>query len=161
MKRQLSEIEALMNEKYFESRMDMVPASIKETICEIGGKKVIVSRELIVNDRTMIGVEYTPDGLIAGAFTTDKNGKKIKVESNYSENENHHTPQNLISERLEEISKTLAREKAEAEHKFAENTASRTNNMEASKKTVKRRTINEEEIRRRQLEQYKNNRRGC
>ena len=43
MKRQLSEIEALMNEKYFESRMDMIPASIKETICEIGGKKVIVS----------------------------------------------------------------------------------------------------------------------
>ena len=161
MKRQLSEIEALMNEKYFESRMDMVPASIKETICEIGGKKVVVSRELIINDRTMIGVEYTPDGLIAGAFTTDKNGKKIKVESNYGENDIHHTPQNLISERLEEISKTLAREKAEAEQKFAANAAERHAAKEAPKKKVKKQSITEEEIRLKQMTDYNNNRRGC
>lgn len=161
MKRQLSEIEALMNEKYFESRMDMVPASIKETICEIGGKKVTVSRELIVNDRTMIGVEYTPDGLIASAFTTDKNGKKIKVESNYEPSKNHHTPQNLISERLEEISKSLAKEKAEAEQKFTQNTATRETVAEAAKKKVRKQTLSEEEIRRKQMDEYNRNRRGC
>ena len=160
MKRQLSEIEALMNEKYFESRMDMVPASIKEVVCEIGGKKVIVSRELIINDRTMIGVEYTPEGLIAGAFTTDKNGKKIKVESNYGETNNHHTPQNLISERLEEISKSLAKEKALAEQKIAQNVAERVAEK-APKKKVKRQTLSEEEIRRKQMEEYNKNRRGC
>lgn len=161
MKRQLSEIEALINEKYFESRMDMIPASIKETICEIGGKKVIVSRELIIKDRTMIGVEYTPDGLIAGAFTTDKNGKKIKVESNYETAENHHTPQNLISERLEEISKSLAKEKAEADHKFAENVAARDTAEKAPKKKVRKQTLSEEDIRRKQMEEYNRNRRGC
>ena len=161
MKRQLSEIEALMNEKYFESRMDMIPASIKETICEIGGKKVIVSRELIIKDRTMIGVEYTPDGLIAGAFTTDKNGKKIKVESNYKTAENHHAPQNLISERLEEISKSLAKEKAEADHKFAENVAARDTAEKAPKKKVRKQTLSEEDIRRKQMDEYNRNRRGC
>lgn len=161
MKRQLSEIEALMNEKYFESRMDMVPASIKEVVCEIGGKKVIVSRELIINDRTMIGVEYTPEGLIAGAFTTDKNGKKIRVESNYGETENHHTPQNLISERLEEISKSLAREKAQAEEKIAQNVAEREEASATPKKKVKKQTLNEEAIRQKQMEKYRNNRRGC
>lgn len=161
MKRQLSEIEALMNEKYFESRMDMVPASIKETTCEIGGKEVIVSRELIVKGRTMIGVEYTPDGLIVGAFTTDKNGKRIKVESNYGENEKHHTPQNLISERLEEISKSLAKEKAEAEQKFAKSTATREAVAKSPKKKVRKQTLSEEEIRRKQMEEYNRNRRGC
>ena len=80
MKRQLSEIEALLNEKYFESKIDMIPASLKTIYSAVGGKDVLVARELIINDRVMLGVEYTPDGLIAGAYTTDKNGRRVRVE---------------------------------------------------------------------------------
>lgn len=154
MKRQLSEIEALMNEKFFESRMDMIPASIKETICEIGNKKVTVSRELIIDNRVMIGVEYTPDGLIAGAYTSDKNGKRIKVEGNYKEDSTHHTPQNLISERLEEISKNMQKEKEDATRKFEKNAEER----KPEAKKIKKRQISEEELHRRKIEKYRTER---
>ena len=157
MKRQLSEIEALMNEKFFEYRMNSIPASLKETTCAIGGKEVTVARELIIDNRVMIGVEYTPDGLIAGAYTSDKNGKRIKVESNYKENNNHHTPQNLISERLEEISRNVQKEKAEATRKFEKNAEAR----KPEGKKIKKRQISEEELRRREMEKYRENRRGC
>ena len=113
MKRQLSEIEALLNEKYFESKIDMIPASLKTIYSAVGGKDVLVARELIINDRVMLGVEYTPDGLIAGAYTTDKNGRRVRVESNYEKTEANRTPHNLISERLDEVAKTLAREERE------------------------------------------------
>ena len=48
MKRQLSEIEALLNEKYFESKIDMIPASLKTIYSAVGGKDVLVARELII-----------------------------------------------------------------------------------------------------------------
>lgn len=54
MKRQLSEIEALLNEKYFESKIDMIPGQPqKPSIPAVGGKDVLVARELIINDRVM------------------------------------------------------------------------------------------------------------
>lgn len=154
MKRQLSEIEALMNEKFFEYRMNSIPASLKETTCAIGDKEVTVSRELIIDNRVMIGVEYTPDGLIAGAYTSDKNGKRIKVESNYKEDNTHHTPQNLISERLEEISRNMQKEKEDATRKFEKNAEER----KPEAKKIKKRQINEEELHRRKIEKYRTER---
>ena len=74
MKRQLSEIEALMNKKYFESRVDMIPASLKVISSKVSGKEVIVARELIIDDRVFLGVEYTPDGDIVGAVNPYESG---------------------------------------------------------------------------------------
>ena len=154
MKRQLSEIEALLNEKYFESKIDMIPASLKTIYSAVGGKDVLVARELIINDRVMLGVEYTPDGLIAGAYTTDKS---VRVESNYEKTEANRTPHNLISERLDEVAKTLAREERERK-----NDASSLAPEKSAPKAVAQRKLSEDEIRRmKQMEEYNKNRRGC
>ena len=157
MKRQLSEIEALLNEKYFESKIDMIPASLKTIYSAVGGKDVLVARELIINDRVMLGVEYTPDGLIAGAYTTDKNGRRVRVESNYEKTEANRTPHNLISERLDEVAKTLAREERERK-----NDVSSLAPEKPAPKAVAQRKLSEDEIRRmKQMEEYNKNRRGC
>ena len=157
MKRQLSEIEALLNEKYFESKIDMIPASLKTIYSAVGGKDVLVARELIINDRVMLGVEYTPDGLIAGAYTTDKNGRRVRVESNYEKTEANRTPHNLISERLDEVAKTLAREERDRK-----NDASSLAPEKSAPKAVAQRKLSEDEIRRmKQMEEYNKNRRGC
>lgn len=157
MKRQLSEIEALLNEKYFESKIDMIPASLKTIYSAVGGKDVLVARELIINDRVMLGVEYTPDGLIAGAYTTDKNGRRVRVESNYEKTEANRTPHNLISERLDEVAKTLAREERERK-----NDASSLAPEKPAPKAVAQRKLSEDEIRRmKQMEEYNKNRRGA
>lgn len=155
MKRQLSEIEALMNKKYFESRVDMIPASLKVISSKVSGKEVIVARELIIDDRVFLGVEYTPDGDIVGAYTTDAKGRHIKVESSYEKTPDNRTPQNLISERLEEVSRTLAQENGKKQAESAKEAPA------PAKKVVARRKLKDEEIRRKQLEDYKNNRRGC
>ena len=147
MKRQLSEIEALLNEKYFESKIDMIPASLKTIYSAVGGKDVLVARELIINDRVMLGVEYT----------TDKNGRRVRVESNYEKTEANRTPHNLISGRLDEVAKTLAREERERK-----NDASSLAPEKPASKTVAQRKLSEDEIRRmKQMEEYNKNRRGC
>ena len=157
MKRQLSEIEALLNEKYFESKIDMIPASLKTIYSAVGGKDVLVARELIINDRVMLRVEYTPDGLIAGAYTTDKNGRRVRVESNYEKTEANRMPHNLISERLDEVAKTLAREERERK-----NDASSLAPEKSAPMAVAQRKLSEDEIRRmKQMEEYNKNRRGC
>lgn len=155
MKRQLSEIEARMNEKYIESRIDMIPASLKVISSKISGKEVIIARELIIEDRVFLGVEYTPDGDIAGAYTTDDKGRHIKVESNYEKTPDNRTPHNLISERLEKVSRTLAQENGKNQPESVKEAPA------PMKKVVVRRKLNDEEIRRKQMEDYQKNRRGC
>lgn len=97
-----SKVEDLQKQKYFDCKVDLVPASLKETYSDLVSKKpVLVSRELIVDGRPLIGIEYAPDGEVASVYTTDAKGKRVNFE-NAAEQTNSNAAPDLISQRLAE-----------------------------------------------------------
>lgn len=106
-------VEAQLNQEYFARKVDMVPASVKETYSDLAGKNpVLVSRELVVDDRPLIGIEYAPDGEVASVYTTDAKGRRVNFE-NTAEKATSNAAPDLISERLAMVKgsrKTLAYE---------------------------------------------------
>lgn len=101
--------ETLQKQKYFDCKVNMVPASLRETYSDLVSKKpVLVSRELIVDGHPLIGIEYAPNGEVASVYTTDTKGMRVNFENAIEHTE--HTSKDLISQRLDEVSKTLARE---------------------------------------------------
>lgn len=93
--------ENLQNKTYFDCKVDMVPASLKETYSDLVSKKpVLVSRELIVDNRPLIGIEYAPDGEVVSVYTTDHKGKRVNFE-NAAEDKSNTAP-DLIAQRLAE-----------------------------------------------------------
>lgn len=151
MKAKLDKLEAMQNQAYFESKLQMVPASLKHTYSNLNGKEdTLVARELIVDGRVMIGIEYAPDGSVSSAYTTDQKGKRVNIE-NAVENKKDHTPKDIISKRLDEVSKTLGNIKE---------TARTDEPVQAPepKKSV-RRELSAKDLK--DIENYKNSRRGC
>ncbi len=148
MKPDLNQLEALQKQKYIESKIDMVPASLKEIKSAIGNKEaVLVARELIINDRIVIGIEYTPEGDVASAYTSDENGKRIMLE-NTRETAANLTSANLISQRLE-AANSLTQEKAA---KTVETPAVK--KVRPAQKQLTGKDLQ-------QLKEYQQNRRGC
>lgn len=97
-----SKVEDLQKQKYFDCKVDLVPASLKETYSDLVSKSpVLVSRELIVDGRPLIGIEYAPDGEVASVYTTDAKGKRVNFE-NAAEQTTPHAAPDLISQRLAE-----------------------------------------------------------
>jgi len=97
---------ALMNQKFLENKIKMIPSTIKETYSDLDQKNpVLVSRELIADDHVMLGVEYAPDGAAVRAYTTDANGKKISM-TNIDEKNKYEdfALRDVISEHLQKIS---------------------------------------------------------
>lgn len=108
--------EKLQEQTYFDCKVDMVPASLRETYSDLVSKKpVLVSRELIVDGRPLIGIEYAPSGEVASVYTTDAKGKRVNFENAAEHTE--HTSKDLISQRLDEVSKTISREHPHTEEK--------------------------------------------
>lgn len=113
----LQKLEAMQKQAYFESKLKMVPASIKDIYSAISGVDVLVARELIVDDHVLIGIEYAPDGAAAAAYTTDKTGKRITLDrAEETQAKESHTPKDLISARLNEAVKSITRQPAAPEH---------------------------------------------
>lgn len=107
----LKKLEAMQKQAYFESKLKMVPASIKDIYSTISGEDVLIARELVVNDHVLIGIEYTPEGLAASAYTTDKTGKRIILDRPENlQTKEAHAPKDLISERLNEATKNISRQ---------------------------------------------------
>lgn len=105
-KLKLEELEARQNAACIDFKLQMVPASIKNTYSSISGKDELVSRELIVNNnQVFIGIEYA-NGEPVSAYTTDPTGKRISLEKLDNVNESVAT-RDLISNRLSELSKQL------------------------------------------------------
>ncbi len=97
-----SKVEDLQKQKYFDCKVDLVPASLKETYSDLVSKNpVLVSRELIVDGRPFIGIEYAPDGEVASVYTTDAKGKRVNFE-NAAEQTASNTAPDLIAQRLAE-----------------------------------------------------------
>lgn len=108
--------EKLQEQKYFDCKVDMVPASLKTTYSDLVSKNpVLVSRELIVDGRPLIGIEYAPNGDVASVYTTDLKGKRVNLENSVEHTER--TSKDLISKRLDEVSKTVSREHPHTEEK--------------------------------------------
>ncbi|MBP3686797.1 MAG: hypothetical protein J6J35_00350 [Alphaproteobacteria bacterium] len=105
----LKKLEAMQKQAYFESKLKMVPASIKDIYSAISGVDVLVARELVVEGHVLIGIEYTPEGLAASAYTTDKTGKRITLDrAENQQTKEAHAPKDLISERLNEAAKNIS-----------------------------------------------------
>ncbi len=94
--------EKLQDQTYFDCKVDMVPASLKETYSNLVVKNpVLVSRELIVDGRPLIGIEYAPDGSVVNVYTTNMKGKRVNFE-NAAEEKTAAAP-DLIAQRLAEV----------------------------------------------------------
>ena len=107
----VKKLEAMQKQAYFESKLQMVPASIKEVYSAISGEDILIARELVVDDHVLIGIEYTPEGEAAAAYTTDKTGKRITLDRpQRSQSNTAHAPKDLISERLDEVAKNISRQ---------------------------------------------------
>lgn len=108
-------LEALQKQTYFESKLQMVPASLKEIYSAIKGQEdTLIARELIVDGRTFIGLEYAPDGTPVSAYTTNKKGQRVALEQPQDEERPlNHATKDLISERLNEVSKNISSTRAE------------------------------------------------
>lgn len=107
-------LEALQKQTYFESKLQMVPASLKEIYSAIKGQDTLIARELIVDGRTFIGLEYAPDGTPVSAYTTNKKGQRVALEQPQDEERPlNHATKDLISERLNEVSKNISSTRTE------------------------------------------------
>ena len=117
-KAKLSDIETRQNSAFIDFKLQMVPASIKNTYSSISGKDELVSRELIVNNnQVFIGIEYA-DGVPVSAYTTDPTGKRIFLEK--LDNENVADPlatRDAISNHLSKISRQVVSDKFNSEEK--------------------------------------------
>lgn len=112
----LTELEALLaeaglNENQFIKRVEHIPYSLKKIYSAITGEDILIARELLVDNRVFIGIEYAPDGKPVSTYTTDKTGKRITLD--HAENrqtKEAHAPKDLISERLNEVAKNISRQ---------------------------------------------------
>ena len=140
-KAKLSDIETRQNSAFIDFKLQMVPASIKNTYSSIGGKDELVSRELIVNNnQVFIGIEYA-DGVPVSAYTTDPTGKRIFLEK--LDNENVADPmatRDVISNRLSELSKQVVRDK----HKSKDSTPEKVVKVVQPSKQFKRKVSERE-----------------
>lgn len=113
MKYDKDKVEAKLNQEYFARKVDLVPVSLRETYSDLVSKNpVLVSRELMVDGRPLIGIEYTTDGEIANVYTTDAKGKRVNFE-NTAEQSTSNTAPDLISERLAAVKDTITHETAQ------------------------------------------------
>ncbi len=107
--------EQLQDQTYFDCKIDMVPASLKTTYSELVSKNpVLVSRELIVDGRPLIGIEYTPNGEVASVYTTDIKGKRVNFEN--SAEHADYTSKDLITQHINEVSRTISRKSVHTEN---------------------------------------------
>jgi len=103
--KKLDKYTALINQGYLENKLKMIPTSVKETYSSLVEKNpVLVSRELIADDRVMLGVEYAPDGTAVKAYTTDNKGRQVNI-TQVDENTNYeeYSLRDVISEHLQKM----------------------------------------------------------
>lgn len=106
--------EKLQDKTYFDCKVDMIPTSLKETYSDLVSKNpVLVSRELIVDNRPLIGIEYAPDGEVVSVYTTDLKGKRVNFE-NAAEDKNNTAP-DLFAQRLAEAKSIMPKHTKEQE----------------------------------------------
>jgi len=125
-----------MNQKFLENKIKMIPTTIKETYSDLDQKNpVLVSRELIADGHTMLGVEYVNNTPVR-AYTTDETGKKIGI-TNLDEKNNYsdYALRDVISEHLQKISTLTENKKAKEEQKMPE-TVHKVRKTEVSKETA-------------------------
>ncbi len=124
MKYDKDKVEARLNQEYFAHKVDLIPVSLKETFSDLGKNPVLVSRELIVEGRPLLGIEYAPNGKdVVNVYTTDTKGRRVNFE-NADEQKPSAAP-DLISERLNTLRQTmshdiLAHETAHAKNELPE-----------------------------------------
>lgn len=106
--------EEFQKKTYFDCKVDMIPTSLKETYSDLVSKNpVLVSRELIVDNRPLIGIEYAPSGEVVSVYTTDAKGKRVNFE-NAAEDKNNTAP-DLFAQRLAEAKSIMPKHTAEQE----------------------------------------------
>lgn len=106
MKYDKDKVEAKLKQEYFARKVDFIPTSLKETYSDLVSKEpVLVSRELIVDGRPLIGIEYAPDGEIASVYTTDNKGKRVNFEN--TDEEKLNAAPDILSRRLANVKNTI------------------------------------------------------
>ena len=169
MRHKLSDIDALLNQKYVDCRIDDVPATIRCTYSAIDNKKedVLLSRELRVYDKVVFGIEYTPEGEIASLYKEDEKGQRVSHRLNGTDKDR--TPAEFIEKQMEfaqELVRRNEQQKANTAQsdahgeqilRPADNSAEKA--AAPNKKTVSRR-INDNDALRQKIDDYRKNNRA-
>ncbi len=93
--------EEVLKKKHLEYKADHIPCTVQSTYFSPDKKHdTLMRRELMTNGQVIFGIEYDTNGNPAEVYTTDSEGKRIKIATESMDNENQNLP-NLISERLE------------------------------------------------------------
>ncbi len=172
MRHKLSDIDALLNQKYVDCRIDDIPATIRCTYSAIDSKKddILLSRELRVYDKVIFGIEYTPEGEIASLYKEDDKGQRITHRFNNADKDR--TPAEFIEKQMEFAQKLIHKNEQQKNNTSSKDARlepvlrtpdnRRTNSTEdatsQTKKISARRINNTETLRR--LDDYRNNRRA-
>lgn len=116
---------ALINQGFLENKLKMIPTSIKETYSDLVSKKpVLLTRELIADDKVVLGVEYSAEGEAVNAYTTDKTGRHITIARvEEMDNTKDSSVRDMIADHLKKMSvmknneRPVAKTKPQAEKK--------------------------------------------
>lgn len=95
---------ALINQGFLENKLKMIPTSIKETYSEVSKEPVLLTRELIADDRVVLGVEYNTNGEAVNAYTSDKSGRHITIARVEDITQDNLSVRDMIAEHLKKMS---------------------------------------------------------
>ena len=94
-----------MQEAVDASKKSPMRASIKETYNNYVLKHpILISRELVVDNHVVLGVEYDEEGKPVRTFATDENGKKISI-TNIADNQDYkdYGLSDMIAKRIDQL----------------------------------------------------------
>lgn len=116
VKKTPAEMEAKMNEEYFNNKVNMTPATIKTIKSCLDGKhEDIVSKVLEVDGKPIIGIDYA-DGKPVASWVTDNRGRRITISQPESEKETNDTATKVLARLAKRIEKAEIKEKTTKEH---------------------------------------------
>ena len=105
---------SIQNAQLLECKINNYPATIRHVYSKLGKTEELVARELVIEGKVILGIEYNKDNPV-GIYTTDNKGKRVNIDIE-KDNKVASVPNNIISKYIEEVSNKLSPKKEEKEN---------------------------------------------
>ena len=104
----------IQNALRLDCKVNNIPATIRHVYSKLGKTEELVARELVIEDKVVLGIEYNKNKPV-GIYTTDNKGKRVNIDIE-QDNKVASVPNNIISKYIEEVSNKLSPKKEEKEN---------------------------------------------
>ena len=101
----------IQNAQLLDCKVNNIPATIRHVYSKLGKTEELVARELVIEDKVVLGIEYNKNKPV-GIYTTDNKGKRVNIDIE-QDNKVSSVPNNTISKYIEEVSNKLSPKKEE------------------------------------------------